>query len=132
MNFEKNNQPKNPMKRDLDLIRDILLAIEAEPAGKLIRTIPLPSKWTKEEAIGHLRLIKDAGLTDGKIDFHGDQLLMAIHGLSNRGHDLLDSIRNETVWQQTKDKVEEVGGSVGLDVVKAIAGAILGKMLGLG
>lgn len=103
------------MKRNMDLVREILLEIEAQPAGKLIRNVSLPEKWNKEEVVGHLRLIGQAGLDDGKMEFHREAVLIAIHGLSNEGHDLLDSIRSEAVWQKTKDRVEEVGGSVALD-----------------
>ena len=115
----------------MDLIRDILLEIEAQPAGKLIRNITLPEKWSEEELVGHLRLINDAGLVDGKMEFFPEATLIAIHGLSNEGHDLLDSIRGETVWKKTKERVEEVGGSVALDTLKAIAGAVTAKILGL-
>lgn len=118
------------MKRDMDLIREILLAIEAQPPG-LMRQIPAPAEYERETILGHLRLIKDAGLLDGKVEFHRDTVLVAIYGLSNSGHDLLDSIRDEGVWRQTKEATEKVGGSVAIDVLKAIAGQVVSKMLGL-
>lgn len=78
----------------MDLIRDILLDIESKPAGELIRTIGFDSeKYTNEEVQGHLRLIDQAGLVDGNLKFHREHTLIAIHGLSNDGHDLLDAIR---------------------------------------
>jgi hypothetical protein len=121
-----------PMKRNMDLIRDILLDIESKPAGEMIQTIGYDSeKYTGEEMRGHLRLIDQAGLVDGKFRFLGESTLIAIHGLSNEGHDLLDAIRGDTVWARTKERVEEVGGSVTLDTLKAIATAVAAKLLGL-
>lgn len=119
------------MKRNMDLIREILLNIEEQPPGNLIRTVNLRSEWSREEVLGHLRLIDQAGLIDGNLKFHGDQVLMAIHGLSNEGHDLMDSIRSETVWTETKERVSTVGGTVALDVLKSVAGAVAAKLLGL-
>lgn len=116
----------------MDLFRDILLEIEAQPAGKLIDEIKCPDKHSIEEVLGHLRLIEQAGLIDGQVQFFDGGAFVAIHGLSNEGHDLLDSIRGEAVWQKTKERVEEVGGSVALDTLKAIAGAVTAKLLGLG
>ncbi len=115
----------------MDLVRDILLEIEAQPAGDLIRNSVLPEKWSEEELVGHLRLINHAGLVDGKMEFFPEATLIAIHGLSNEGHALLDSIRSEAVWKTTKERVEEVGGSVALDTLKAIAGAVMAMILGL-
>ena len=116
----------------MDLIRDILLDIESKPAGELIRTIGFDSeKYTNEEVQGHLRLIDQAGLVDGNLKFHREHTLIAIHGLSNDGHDLLDAIRGETVWERTKERVEEVGGSVTLDTLKAVAAGVAAKILGL-
>ena len=119
------------MKRNMDLIREILLNIEEQPPGEPIRTLNLPSEWSSGEVIGHLRLIEQAGLIDGNLKFRGDQAMMAIHGLSNEGHDLIDSIRSETVWAETKERVSKVGGTVALDVVKLVAGAVASKLLGL-
>jgi hypothetical protein len=116
----------------MDLIREILLVIEDQPAGKMMRTIQLPEQWSHEEVVGHLRLISQAGLIDGKIEILGKDLLLAIHGLSNEGHDLLDSIRNETVWESTKETVARAGGSVAIETLKSIAAAAMAKLLGLG
>lgn len=119
------------MKRNMDLIRDILLEIEAQPAGKLIEEISLPGDYSTEEIVGHLRLIEQAELIDGHLDFFAEGTAIAIDGLSNKGHDLLDSIRGEAVWAKTKERVEEVGGSVAMDTLKAIASAVAVKLLGL-
>jgi hypothetical protein len=117
------------MKRNMDIIRDILLAIEAEPAGKLIRSIRLPDCYSPEEVVGHLRLAYDAGLIDGTINFHHDTIMIAVNGLSNSGHDFLDAIRTEEVWVETKEQIKKVGGSASIEILKAVAAAIATKIV---
>lgn len=119
------------MKRNMDLIRDTLLAIEELPPGRPHRSLSLHSRWNNEEVVGHLRLVRDAGLVDGKIEFHRDDVLIAIYGLSNQGHDLLDTIRSDEVWEKTKTEVGKVGGSVAIETLKAVATAIAAKILGI-
>ena len=120
------------MKRNMNLIREILLSVENLPGGKASNQISLPDgEWSPDEVIGHLRLVYDAGYIDGKIHFNPGGLFMTIYGLTNAGHDLLDSIRDETVWNKTKEEVGKVGGTVAVDTLKSIAAAITVKLLGL-
>lgn len=121
------NEPNK--SRNMELIRDLLLTIESQPAGALIRQIEMPGIYTKEEVIDHMRLVAEADLLNGRIEFTNSRMFLSIHGLTNKGHDLLDSIRSETVWVQTKEKVKEVGGTVSIDTLKAVATAIATKML---
>lgn len=115
----------------MDLIRDILLSIEDLPAGGPHQMLTIRGDWNDAEVDGHLRLVRDAGLVDGKIEFYGDDLLIAIYGLSNEGHDLLDSIRNDVIWEKTKSEVGKVGGSVAIETLKAVATAVAAKLLGI-
>ena len=100
----------------MDLIRDILLSIEDLAPGGPHRNLAVRGDWNDAEVVGHLRLVRDASLVDGKIEFYGDDMLIAIYGLSNEGHDLLDSIRSEQVWEKTKSEVGKVGGSVAIEI----------------
>lgn len=119
------------MKRDMDLIRDILLAVEAQPPG-LFHQIGVQTAHDQPTVLGHLRLVSEAGLLDGEMRFISDTVLIAIHGLSNKGHDFLEAIRNETVWAQTKEKIRSVGGGMAIDSIKVVATFYLNKLLGLG
>jgi hypothetical protein len=57
---------------------------------------------------------------------------MCVHRLTWQGHDLLDAIRNDQVWAQTKTTVIEIVGSVAVDVLKNIAGHIAMNTRGVG
>lgn len=69
---------------------------------------------TPEEGY-HLTLMRDAGLVEG------NEASIGLFRLTNSGHDYLGAIRNEGVWSKTKDAVANEGGSVALELIKALA-----------
>lgn len=121
------------MKRDLDLIRQILLKIEADTSTRLsLRSFTDDPKQFPVISF-HLELLLDAnfivakplrGIGQSYTDFY-------IRRLTNSGCDYLDSIRDSKIWDKTKDKLLSVGGSATLEVVKAVASGIVKSTLGL-
>lgn len=121
------------MTRDWNLVRDILLAIEEQAQGITLQQVGLPAKYSDQATVlGHLRLLFQAGFIDGQMKPMGAHMFFAIKGLTWAGHDFLDSIRNDTVWQKTQEQAAKIGGSVALDTLKAIATAAAASLLGLG
>lgn len=113
------------MKRDMDLVRDLLLRLEAIelPVGASTHiTGKEPGLavdgYSSEQIEYHLILLRDAGL----VRTAGSQPAVGIGftGLTWEGHDFLDAARNETVWQSTKKTILEKGGGMALEVVKAV------------
>lgn len=77
----------------------------------------------------HLLLLTEAGLL-----FQADMtkspvavLVLPIR-LTWQGHEFLDAIKNDTVWQRIKDTVKEKGGSIPFDVLKALALKYVGSL----
>lgn len=97
------------MKRDFDLIRDILFAIEAHPHG---RAPVVKIEGRSAEEIGyHAYLIIDAGLAEG-IDVGHLQSPgpdYRITRLTSAGHDFLDAARPRPHWDEVKAKVARTG-----------------------
>ena len=95
------------MKRDDDLIRELLF--EAESSDD-----PLFGPFDDEDETGyaHAILLCDAGFFH---EVHG-----GIFRLTNQGHDYLAAIRDDGIWQKTKEAASTAGG-VGLGVMKDIA-----------
>lgn len=119
------------MKRDMDLVRELLLAIENDP--KYDGTI----KWMPdgpedlgitghsfEEFAYHLTMMIDAGLIEGKAGMQ----MPIFSKLTWDGHDFLDTIRDPVIWMQTKDGVKKAGG-FSLDLLKALAKGFLTKKI---
>jgi len=45
------------------------------------------------------------------------------------GHDYLDAVRSESIWQETKNAVAETGGNATLEILKALAVGFLKKKI---
>lgn len=125
------------MKRDLDLLRKILLAIENANEFYYYNGIPL--------------LASDIGCPNlNLVSFHVSLLVdnnyievlnvtccgiayddYMIKCLTADGCDYLDNIRNDTIWNKTKEAISNVGGTCALDIVKSIAGKIILSQAGI-
>src|SRR5450432_1997113 len=102
------------MKRDMDLIRTILLEVEksTSPGG---RQIKLPDH-SREELYYNAQLAQDAGLIDarfapGSTDFH-------VLRLTNAGHEFLEAARNDTLWAKAKEIAIKKTGTLTAEGVK--------------
>ena len=115
------------MKRDMDLIRKILLVTEAEPQRK----IPYIEGYTSEQIGHHVYLMMQAGLIEGAdATTYQDLYNIAIPDqLTWQGHDFLDACRNESVWNKAKEKLKSIGGDVPLSVVQSLLIEIISKQV---
>jgi hypothetical protein len=120
------------MKRDLDLIREILLAVEVEPPGSPLRGGDFGEQDVATVA-AHVELLIEAGYVDGLVttDGRGDYVKWRVLRLTMDGHDFLDAIRDPVVYRETKSKLAKVGGATALEAVKAVAQGVVNSMLGL-
>lgn len=109
------------MKRDWSVIRELLLEVEKHDEVR----IPYSPDETRSYH-GEL-LIKAGFVGDGNSANY-----TFLHGLTWAGHDLLDAIRDDAVWTETKSRLAKVSGSVSLEVVKALAVNVAKGMLGIG
>ena len=123
------------MKRDMDLIRRLMLDIEKEPAGTQTSGDELLREGDDQAVVAeHLKLLIEQELINGK----GYQTLSSldaahilIFSITWQGHEFLDAVRNDTVWKKTKDKVASVGGTASVEILTQIAAGFLRQMLGI-
>lgn len=108
------------MKRDMDLIRKMLLEIEGQDG--YIGNLAIPG-YSQETIGGHVRLLFNAGFCEGKtMPIAGSTFpIYMITGLTWAGHDFLDDIRNESVWAGVKETLKRFGGDASLEVIKSLA-----------
>ena len=104
------------MTRDDEYIREILLEAEAsdEPFIMSLRTLRQGPEVKKKNY--HIDLLCDAGLMK--------PLSESSYRLTNQGHDYIEAIKNDTVWEKTKDGAAKVGGAT-LGMMKDMAIAYL-------
>ena len=119
------------MKRDMDLVREIMLKIEALPAGP-----PVLYRIGEVEdlvLLNHLEMLIDAGLVRGKISrsqgARGD--IIGISTLTWEGHEWIDVVRDPRVWDEAKRTLLENGGALSFELTKAVATRILRSRVGL-
>jgi hypothetical protein len=111
------------MKLNLDLVRAILLHIEAAPPNQDVGPIRLDG-YDEDEVLAHLDLLAERDLIDANITRAGSgakRIYAAyVKSLTWEGHEFLDNARNEEVWSRTKALVKERGGSASFEIVKAL------------
>lgn len=112
------------MKRDMDLIRLLLLQTEGEEEVEI-------SNYTNEQIKYHQELLIEAGLVNGSITrTHGGSIIF-IKRLTWEGHEFLADVKNETVWRETKKTALEKGADMSLSVLSALATKISMDYFGL-
>ena len=108
------------MKRDMDLVRKILLAVEEED-GFEADWRPQIDEYSFEEIVYHVELMIDADLLDADIQrfYGGDPPSIYLRRMTWEGHEFLDAARNESVWNQAKEKVLQATGGLAFETLKA-------------
>jgi hypothetical protein len=122
------------MKRDMDLIRDLLLFVESDSrfdgVQGLAPSVPSDmgiSNHSMKEIIYHLNLLLKEKFLDGI-----PRLVRApiISNLTWQGHEFLDDIRDPDIWDKTKERAKGIT-SIGLAFIWEIAKAEIRTRLGL-
>jgi hypothetical protein len=120
------------MKRDFDLIRKLVLAVEDCPTGTVLDELHIDG-YSAEQIGYHSYLLVDSGLARG-IDVgtvHGTSPNWQILHLTSAGHDFADSARDESTWRKATGIVKEKAGGVTLDVLKQVLVSVIKNTLGL-
>jgi hypothetical protein len=105
------------MKRDFDLIRRILTDIERMPAGSFQSNLKYP-EYSQATVDEHTILLHDAGLIKANISkLMGGGNSIHIVGLTWSGHDFLDAMKDDNLWNKAKENVLKPGVSITFDVL---------------
>jgi hypothetical protein len=117
------------MKRNMCLIREMLLAVEAEEHGFALQKIEIPG-YTREQVNYHTVLLGEAGFVEiyDVTAGTGGGAEAIITRLTWAGHDFLDTARNPEIWNLVKEVIGKIGGA-SLDIWKALLTAHVKSML---
>ena len=106
------------MKRDFDLVREILLEAEAQDFK---RTQPIaPPGYTNEEIKYHVKIMVDGGLLQEKQDPKIMHPALVFDGLTWEGHEFLDSIREENIWETVKKTLKDKSLGLSYEALKSV------------
>ena len=111
------------MKRDMDLIRLILLKVEEQdPNSSSYESIAIDG-YSTGEIREHVKLLESAGMvSDAHYTIDGS---VWVQSITWDGYDYLDKVRDNTIWKKTKDAIKEKGLPLAVDTVKMIASAFI-------
>jgi hypothetical protein len=119
------------MKRDMDIIRLLLLEQEAGA------TPPELNQYEDQLVVYNVALMIDAGLIEGKVtdDESGTPVSAVITRMTWAGHDFLDAARDPSIWQAARERILKPGISWTISMLaeflKAEAQRRLAAALGL-
>ena len=111
------------MKRDWDQIRRILIALE-ESQGGMIRA----SDFDDPEPVVnyHMNLMIQAKLVEGQCVVNNAHVRSCrVERMTWKGHELLDSIRQQSAWNRIKKAAMDKGVDLTLDAIMVLAKNLL-------
>lgn len=101
------------MKRDLELVRRILLHLEADEASPSGFGGFVEDGYDLPAIHYHIRLLHDAGLIEADEIVPGQWWP---ERMTWSGHEFLDAARNEELWKETRTRVEKGTGAAPFSV----------------
>lgn len=105
------------MRRDIDLVRHILLAVE--DADRPVKARELVGEdRTFPEVVYHIELLRAHGLVDADVTRMRGATSAVVKGLTWEGCDYLDAMRDDRVWERAKVAVAAAVGTTTLAVFK--------------
>lgn len=126
---------KDIMRRDLDLIRNMLLKMESlDSSYGIVRLHTFKDLCDDDAVISlHIHLLLDAGFIEATDSIYLDENVddFLITRITFAGYDYLGSIRSDSVWNEVKKRIASVGGSVSLEIVKDLGVTLLKTQLGI-
>jgi Hypothetical protein (DUF2513) len=124
------------MKRDMELIRELLMAIEDQQKPVMqVSDLKLRDEWDVTVICHNLQLLVDA-------DFIMATPVKTMAGVRNftiqrmtwNGHDFLDNARSESIWSTAKETITKKGLSletVGFGVLTQVLASVAKQILAL-
>lgn len=120
------------MKRDMDLLRKILLEIEEDPRAIGVGWIELEVPGHERDEVSyHVRLLADAGLVAAAALSEGglDWTYWKPTRLTWSGHEFLNLVRQENTWAAAKKVVLEKTGGLSFDLLWQLLLKLSGELL---
>lgn len=106
------------MKRNLDLVRDLLLTIQDLPPDRNVIHI---DGIRREVVYEHLYVMHQAGLIEAVVHENGSNFDVMVYPirLTWAGHEFIDAATSSTRWEMAKNITSQLGG-VTLELMKKV------------
>jgi hypothetical protein len=120
------------MKRDLELVRKILLAMEAHQHG--FAPTPFTIAGYDQDVIEHHVWLMDQGGLITALDTTASQEPSPTalpQSITWDGHEFLDAVRNDKVWLKLKAEMKDKGLSLPFSLLQSLALKFVATLAGL-
>lgn len=113
------------MRRDMELVRSILLSVADSVDGVCIEQL-INEKCDKQLVGYHIRIMEEAGLIHASIQAADNDpyYYCTISSLTWEGNDYLDAVASENVWNRVRKALSSSVGSTSFDVIKSVASKV--------
>ena len=113
------------MKRDMDLVRTILLAL-ADSDEPLWSTDLVPDDYSRDVIGYHFLILDEAGLIMANVKAaDNDPYYIAVASrLTWEGNDFLDAVRDESIWKRVRSTIGKITGGASFEVFKTVASSL--------
>lgn len=114
------------MKRDIELIRKILFKVEEDIDNVAEYNLSIDG-YSMEQVAYHCAILHEGGYIHAYEAQYGDDEVycFGVARLTWEGHNLLDKIREDTVWNKTKEIVKEKALPDVFEVIKSVSTSVL-------
>lgn len=114
------------MKRDMDLVRLILLKIEEQHCSTALIDLAIEG-YDLATVAYHCKMMNEVGLISSykEMRYMSGQMDFAVGPLTWEGCDYLDRIRDDSIWGKTKDAITKKGLPLVFETIKTIANAFI-------
>lgn len=120
------------MRRDMDLLRELMLVIEAETtrAEAFAKQISIDGvdRIKVEE---HLLLLSEMDLIEAKTSVTNRGTVTFVVGLTSAGHDFIEQARDDALWNAARGRVKDAVQSASIEVLKKVLVSTALKKLGI-
>lgn len=91
------------MKRDMDKVRTLLLALEEKTKPYMMMIDPelLGGIEDASEMVDYILMLKSGGMLE--------EQTRSVYRITWKGHEFIDSIRDPEIWRKTKEGATKVG-----------------------
>lgn len=102
------------MKRDMNLIRLLLLRSEGDP--KAVEDAKL---YTDDQRVHHVAMLVDAGFIEATLRRDPDKRIIGsdVHRITWKGYEFLDAMRDEGIWKKAQDTLLKPIGGIAFEVL---------------
>jgi hypothetical protein len=118
------------MKRDMELVRKILFEIEETVDNTAEYNLTIEG-YIMEQVAYHCALLFEGGyIHDYEGQYcSGELYAFGVGRLTWEGHDFLDKIREDTIWNKTKDTIASKGLPFAFEVVKTVSTGVISVLI---